>query len=84
MFDTETLNQIRKIISNKITNLLKILMKRNKVMWFKEILVDDPDESQLDYVDDVFAQYLEIISKRQTDLDTKDIRKLCKSVLKVV
>lgn len=58
-------------------------MRRDKVQWFEQLLVEEPSDEQLDYVDDVFSQYLGLAEDGPKKNDLKNAKKLCKTILKV-
>ena len=62
---------------------MDVLVKRDKVKWFEQLLVEEPSDEQLDYVDDVFSKYLEILTMEKGIKMEKEVRQLCKAVLKV-
>lgn len=64
-------------------SLLGVVMLRDKVEWFEQLLVEEPSDEQLDYVDDVFSQYLDLVGESPNMVDLKDAKKLCKTILKV-
>lgn len=64
-----------------MNNLVEVLFQRDKVKWFEELLIEEPSDAQLDYVDDVFAQYMGLI--QSGEVSKKVLVKLCKSILKV-
>jgi hypothetical protein len=84
LFSEDMLAQIKMIISEKMESLVDVLIQRDKVQWFEKLLVEDPSDAQLDYVDDVFGHYMKIISyKDPASVTQKDLVHLCKKVLKV-
>ena len=77
------MDQIQSVITQKMKSLINVLIKRDKVKWFEQLMVEEPSDEQLDYVDDVFSRYLGILAKKEGVGRDKDIKQLCKAVLKV-
>ena len=83
MFDENSLDEISNLMVSKMNSLLEIIQRLDKVSWFGAILVGDPTDEQLDYVDEIFSLYKEITESGTGKLESYKVKKLCKLVFKV-
>ena len=76
-----SLIDIRDVIFSKLDNLLSALEHDNQEAWFKELLIEYPDEDNIEQAKELFGAFNQF-SKGNVDDDEK-LREFCKKILKV-
>lgn len=71
---------IRDIIFSKLDSLLNALYDDNKKAWYKELLIEYPDEENISYAIELFNDF-KYLSKNNID-DSEKLREFCKRILK--
>jgi len=70
----------KELIMSKFDNFLTAIFTSNKILWFKELLVDDPEEDQMSYVEDLLKEYRRFST---TSVATAEqYKEFCKKIFK--
>lgn len=71
---------IRDIIFSKLDNLLIALYEDNRKAWFKELLIECPEEEHISYAQELFDNFKYLV--RYSVDDSEKLREFCKKILK--
>lgn len=70
----------KELIMSKFDNFLTAIFTSNKVLWFKELMVEDPEEAQMSYVEDLLKQYRKFSTN--PGATAEQYKEFCKQIFK--
>lgn len=76
----KSINDIKNIIFSKLDNLLIALFDGNQNAWFKELLIEQPEQENIEYAMELFQDYIYLYNNQITNADL--LKEFCKKILK--